>query len=274
MGPHRVGGLTPAQQRLVSLLIRGIPTNSLTTVANELAVENPGDLVAKLGPALLSDEPAVALDRDYVEHHFAELCRVQASYSVEGSRVIAARRNASVFIDDCDTAALLATALKASGVATILTKSTSDAQLANVDVAITIDQSAISPVNHRRFLSLGVPQIAIQFDSTGVFISPLIEVGKTPCLTCLQIAGGEAQIAIDTQLLFSAQRFDDSVSEHFAVAIAAQTALRRIDQQAGFEIADFHRVGYRLNSSTGAIAEFRWHFAENCLCHQGLDGRV
>lgn len=271
VGAHRIGGLSASQQRLVTLLLRGIPANSLSMAANELQVPDAEALLSQLGPTLLSDEPPMPIDRDYIEQHFAEICRVQATYAVEGSRVIAARNRAAVFVSDCATTPRLAEALTASGVGQVFSERTAPKNLAALDIAITIDQSAIRPVNHRRWLALAVPHIAIQFDSGGVFISPLLEVGKTPCLTCLQINTDEAQLAIDSQLLFSSQRFDDSVSEHFAIAIATQTALRRIDEISGFEISDFHRVGYRLNTANGSIHEFRWQFAEACLCHRGLN---
>ena len=273
VGEHRIAGLTPAQQRLISLLLRGIPTDSLPTVAKELEVDDVEQFIERIGPTLLHDSPPAPLDRDYIEQHFAEICRAQSSYGIDGSRVIAARRQARVFVDAAATSSRIVDALRASGIERLHTATAAPKNLAALDVAITADQSAIRPLNHRRFLSLAVPHVAIQFDSTGVFISPLIEVGKTPCLTCLQLTGGHEQVAIDSQLLFSNQRFDDAVSEHFAIAIATQTALKRIDQQAsleleGFEVSEIHRNGYRLNSATGTIHELQWQFAEGCLCHR------
>ena len=267
--PVVVGGLTPAQQRLVTLLMRGIPTAALPAVADELGVEKLDQLMRELEPALLVDKPGAALDPDYIEQHFAEICRAQATFGVEGAHVIARRKLASVVIEESRTRPLLASALTASGVGKVLDEKAKITALMSAEVAITIDHSAHKPRNHRRWLALGVPQIAILFDQTGVQISPLIEVGKTPCLTCLQMSGDANQIAIDSQLLFSAQKFDDAVSEHFAVAIATQTALRRIDQSADFALAEFHRTGYRLDVATGQIHELHWQFATACLCHQG-----
>ncbi len=266
--PVVVKGLSQAQQRLIALLMRGIPTAALPAVAQELGVERPNELLDQLAGALLADRPPAALDRDYIENHFAEICRAQATFPVEGSHVIARRQRASVVIEESRTRPLLTQALKSSGIGIVLDEKAKVTAQMSADVAITIDHSAHKPRNHRRWLALGVPQIAILFDQSGVQISPLIEVGKTPCLTCLQMNGDSNQIAIDSQLLFSAQRFDDSVSEHFAIAIATQTALRRIDQSADFALAEFHRTGYRLDSATGSIHELHWNFAEGCLCHR------
>jgi hypothetical protein len=268
--PVVVSGLTQAQQRLVTLLMRGIPTAALPSVAEELGVEHPGELIERLGPALLQDRPAIAIDREYIEQNFAEICRAQATFGVEGAQVIARRNYASVFIEESRTRPLLGRALTTSGVGILLDEKSKVTALMSADVAITVDHSTHKPRNHRRWIALGVPQVAILFDQTGVQISPLIEVGKTPCLTCLQMNRADNQIAIDSQLLFSTQKFDDAVSEHFAVAIATQTALRRIDQSADFALAEFHRTGYRLDAATGTIHELHWQFASGCLCHQKL----
>jgi hypothetical protein len=95
----------------------------------------------------------------------------------------------------------------------------------------------------------------------------VIETGITPCLTCLQSNQGLEQIGIDSQLLFSNQRFDDSVAKHFAIAMAVQLTLARIDSASDFSAADFHRVGYRLDSNLGTIHEYTWQFNQSCWCH-------
>lgn len=266
-----VTGLTPAQQRLVSLLCRGIPNDAIADVAKQIGAEQHEELLQKLEPAMIDRNlPPTKLDRDYIEANFAELCRVQAVHGIEGSHVVARRANAAVFLDDSAATEQLTAALLASGVGRVYTAKDKlrEPKLARLDLAISFDQSAYRPNSHRRWLSLAVPQIAVLFDQVGVSISPLIEVGKTPCLTCLQLGASEQQISIDSQLLFSMQRFDDSVAQHFAIAMALQLALHHIDAKSGFEIQEFHRTGYQLDAHSGRIHEVSWQFSSACLCHQ------
>lgn len=263
--------LTAPQQRLISLLCRGVADSAIEDVAEQVGVTDYPKLIQALEPHLIDKTLAPApVDRAYIEKNFAELCRVQANHSVEGSHIIAKRQNTTVYIDEYSGSTMAADALLAAGVGHVITakQKFKDAKLANIDVAITIDHSAYRPVSHRRWLALGVPQIAILFDQSGVSISPIIEVGKTPCLTCLQAGSDERQISIDSQLLFSSQRFDDKVATHFAIAISNHLALTRIDSNSGFELENFHHTGYRFDQRTGKVHELSWQFSEGCFCHR------
>ena len=267
---NRIAALTPSQQRLVQILMRGVAENQFETIANEIGVEDSGDLLERLRPMLVQpNQPVANLDREFVERNFAELCRIQAVINGEPSLVIQQRKSHSVFVDSVAWRDVLVTALLDSGIGSTIGAEAKPRHRERVSVAITIDQSAFRPASHRTWLSLGVPQIAILFDQAGVSISPIIETGITPCLTCLQAAGDSEQIAIDSQLLFSNQRFDDSVAKHFAIAMALHLALARIDAPGSFTAAEFHRTGYRFDSATGGIHELSWKFSENCWCHLG-----
>jgi hypothetical protein len=116
-----------------------------------------------------------------------------------------------------------------------------------------------------------IPHVAVIFDHDGVTISPVIETGKTPCLTCFheqQILKDSAWPEIASQLLFSEQKFDDSTSRLFAAAIATQRTLDRIDELSNFRVQDRNRIGYRLSISAGTVSEFRWEFSSSCLCQK------
>ena len=115
----------------------------------------------------------------------------------------------------------------------------------------------------------GVAHLSVVFDAEGVTISPVIEVAKSPCLSCFhenQTAADTAWPAIASQLLFSKQDFDDSVAALFAAAIACQRVLQFVDRAAGFDSSSIDSTGYRLSIGSGQVSEIQWQFSAACAC--------
>ncbi|MFM6978169.1 MAG: hypothetical protein ACKOWR_05610 [Micrococcales bacterium] len=268
MGPSapRLRDMTRAQERLIQMLYKGMPNFHLEEAAEKLGVTNSEEILEAISTTLL-EVTFPQVDEDFVSRNFAEICRAQSTYNHSGESVIAQRRMHSVFIQtDTDCGQLLHDALTNSGIGRI-NKDEQDRH----DFAILIGQQVLPPSSYAHWLNTMTPHVAIIFDHDGVTVSPVIDTGKTPCLTCFH----EQQIEIDaawpeiaSQLLFSEQKFDDSTSRLFAAAIASQRALDSIDQLGNFVIQERNRVGYRLSIRSGTVSEFRWEFSGRCLCKQ------
>jgi hypothetical protein len=248
------------------MLYRGIPNHYLNQVAESLGVENPEVIVQKISPALMQiTYPQI--DEQFVAREFAEICRAQANYNHSGESVVASRQLQSVFVTDGNrTANLITEALGNAGIGRLPATETEAA-----DFAIVIAQHTLAPSAYSHWLNNSVPHIAVIFDFEGVLVTPVIQAGKTPCLTCFheqEVAKDSAWPEIASQLLFSEQKFDDSTSRLFGAAIACQRALDSIDASGGFKIEERNRIGYRLNLKAGTVSEFRWDFSSNCLCQQ------
>jgi hypothetical protein len=141
--------------------------------------------------------------------------------------------------------------------------------IAAIDFAILLANNAVAPSDYSRFMACGIAHISVVFDADCVTVSPVIESGKTPCLSCFhenQNATDSAWPAIASQLLFSSQKFDDSVASLFAAAIVSQRALQFCDQLADFEPAEVNRTGYKMSIASGEISEVNWSFSEACAC--------
>lgn len=282
----RISGLSPGQERLIALLYRGVADSYFKEVATTVGASEPENLLRQIEPALLkrAGEPT-SLDAQFIEEHFAEICRAQAMHNTEGTVVLEARKRAVVFIENCHGASnTIAETLARSGVGTIVLdhveslaieshavklSDISDSQLDRINFAILISNNAVSPRSYARWLGRSVPHLSIVFDSEGVSISPNIRSSKTPCLNCFH----ESQTVIDptwpavaSQLLFSKQRFDDVSSGYFAASIASQRVLQEIDASNGFVEESQNGVGYRLSMATGEISEFSWQFSDACKC--------
>ena len=287
-GPNavRIKGLTIGQERLLSLLYRGVPEEFLQEAATLAGADSAAALLEQVRPALLNRAgEQTSLSADYIEKHFAEICRAQSNYSTEGAVVIEQRKHSQVFVANCgESTRLICDALSKSGLGDLVVdgeldettrrqvtslENLSDKQIDKIDFAILISHNAVSPAEYRKWLSRSIAHISIVFDSEGVSISPVIESSKTPCLSCFhetETAKDKRWPAIASQLLFSNQRFDDSAAQLFAAGIAIQRAIQHIDTQRGFEVVDANRTGYRLSMASGAVSEFSWNFDHSCKC--------
>ena len=260
----RIRDLTQAQERLIKMLYRGMPDNFLPEAARNLGVENHEEILQAVSPVLLNVTfPQV--DEDFVNRNFAEICRAQSTYNHSGEAVIAKRKLHAVYLSECGaTTKLLTDSLSNSGIGKI-----TQSQSARADFAVLIANHVLAPSAYSHWLNECVPHIAILFDEKGVTVSPVIETGKTPCLTCFHEQQKDRDSSwpeLASQLLFSEQRFDDATSSLFGSAIACQRALESIDLLGNFAIQSRNRIGYRLDIASGSVSEYRWDFSERCLC--------
>ena len=265
-GPNalRIESVSRAQERLIHLLLRGMPNGLVREMADTLGVQEHEKLISALEPALM-DYRFAHVDADFVAKQFAEICRVQSTHNFNGEAVIAGRKLRRVFVSEPHD--LLQNALSNSGVGEVRSDN-----FLQFDFAILIAHHAVSPQSYSPWLSAAVPHVAIIYNADGVVVTPVIERGKTPCLNCFHQEQSKLDSAwpeLASQMLFSKQRFDDSTSQLFGSAIACQRALETLDALSDFEVRDRNRMGYRLSFSSGTVSEFAWGYASECLCQQG-----
>lgn len=262
----RLSNLTMNQQRLLQMLYKGIPNTYFKALAKEYAAEDAEALLDLVKPALLQSTN-YPTDEDFVAKQFAEICRAQSSYNHSANAVIANRKSARVYLSNGDgVGQLISNALRNSGVVSI-----GDQAEKNFDVAILIGQHAFAPSAYACWLSRMVPHVAVLFDEEGVLVTPIIEPGKTACLSCYHeklTTADPAWPALASQLLFSKQKLDDSTSKLFGAAIAVSRVLSHIDGLGAFGSTEPDRSAYRMNIAQGSVRKLGWSFAPNCLCKQ------
>lgn len=269
-GAVRLANLTAGQERLLGLLSRGIADDYFERVAEAVGAEDSEELLQTLEPVLLRHTDTQAdFSAEFIEARFAEICRAQAIHSREGTAVFAARQKRHVFVQ-ANTSAhnLILQSLEQSAI-TNLTTHTLEPDRAKIDFAVLLSNNAVAPSEYTRWLASGVAHVSAVFDSEGVSVSPIIETGKTPCLSCFhenQTAADAAWPALASQLLFSQQKFDESVASLFAAAVICQRVLQFCDNLAGFQSSSLSRSGYRLSIGSGQITEFSWQFNPACTC--------
>lgn len=268
-GAVRLKKLSQGQQRLMNLLYRGIPDEYFEEAAVAVGAENAGELLEIVAPELLGMAGfQTRLSAEFIEKSFAEICRAQASFAIEGSAVLEMRQASRIYVQgQSPTSALIFESLTSAGVGKIEFEPLPEPDGDQIDFAILISQNTVSPADYSRFMNRAIPHISVVFDSTGVSVSPVIENSKTPCLTCYHenLSDADSQWpALATQLLFSKFQFDDSTARLFAASLACQRALQQIDRPIAKEPVG--KSGYRLNIATGVITEFEWRFNTTCLC--------
>lgn len=266
----KIANITAGQERLLALLSRGIADDFFDQVAVAVGAEDATELLQNLDGVLLRDaSPATTLSAEFIEHRFAEICRAQAVHSRDGSSVLAGRQLRRVFVQPRTAAhQLVSDSLEQSGIGFLLDDQPEELP-PNVDFAVLLANNAIAPSDYARWMVKGVAHISVVFDSEGVSVSPVIESGKTPCLSCFhenQTSSDSAWPAIASQLLFSRQEFDDKVASLFAASIVCQRVLQFCDQLAEFDFGDANQTGYRLSTHSGQISEFKWQFNASCAC--------
>lgn len=288
VGPQalRIKDLTAGQERLIKILYRGVADDFLEKIALEAGVDNLENLMSQIKPIMLRDaNKPTSLSADYVEKHFAEICRAQSVHSVDGAVILESRKSSTVFIAESSSAtALIGESLAKAAVGklvfesdfTVETEAAScnlsdltDEQIDRVDFAVLISQNAVSPAAYKNWLGRSIAHISVVFDSDGVTVSPVIEASKTPCLSCFhegETARDDQWPAIASQLLFSSQQFDDVTARLFAASLVCQRVLQKLDSQKGFEVDESNTTGYRLSIASGKITEFNWQFDEACSC--------
>lgn len=265
----KLQNLTAAQERLLGLLSRGIADEYFDEVALAVGASEHSQLLENLDGALLKDAAKpTALSAEFIASRFAEICRAQAIHSREGSVILAARQSRTVFVQNKTLAHKpILESLKQSGIGRLVCDSAEQDQ--QFDFAVLLTNNAIAPAEYSLWMMRAVAHLSVVFDSTGVTVSPVIDSGKTPCLSCFhenRTAQDSAWPAIASQLLYSRQAFDDSVASLFAASIVCQRILQFCDQLADFEPAEANRTGYHLATDTGQISEVNWGFSSLCEC--------
>lgn len=261
--------LTAGQERLLALLSRGIADEYFDEVAIAVGAAEPAQLLENIDGALLKDAAKpTPLSAEFIATRFAEICRAQAVHSREGAVILAARQSRTVFVQNSTSAYQpILQSLERSAIGRLTSDSTASGE--PFDFAVLLNNNAIAPSDYAKWMMQGVAHISVVFDSTGVTVSPVIESGKTPCLSCFhenRTSQDSAWPAIASQLLYSRQEFDDSVASLFAASIVCQRILQFCDQLGDFEPAEANRTGYHLATDTGQISEVNWGFSSLCEC--------
>ena len=320
-GADRVifNSLTPAQERLVAALYRGIADKRLPGLLDELGVPTGEgqELVDALRPVLLKDsKPArISLSEDYVAGAFAEIIRASLLNSADGAAVLMERRHRTIHVDDLAPAGLALTlGLASAGIGRVVSHDLSvveakdlgpsaypsqllgrpkieaiksllasspnqmtmiegsrlsELNLQGIDVAVVVGQQALEPRRYTQWLNRDIPHLAICFETDFASVSPMIVPGRGPCLFCLEqarISQDQSWPVLVSQLVTSADRLDDSSSRLFCAGIAIQKILGQVDELADFRQTDRELVGYRLETKSGSILEFRWPEHDACGC--------
>ena len=265
----RLSQISAGQERLLGLLARGVADEYFDDVAEAVGAENPRRLLRQLDSVLLRDIAiANQLSAEFLEARFAEMCRAQSMHGREGSAILAVRRKRKIFVQPKTSAEqLIVRSLQQSGMGEVLSAEPDATD--PVDFAVLLSNNAVAPRDYAKWMVDGVAHISVVFDSDGVTVSPIIQVAKTPCLSCFhenQTAADSAWPAIASQLLFSKQDFDDSVAALFAAAIVCQRVLQFVDRADTHDQASLDRNGYRLSVASGQISEITWQFNEACAC--------
>lgn len=127
-GQNRVifDSLSPAQERLIAALYRGIADKQLPQLLNDLGVEadDGQHLVESLQPLLLKNTKPTksALSEEFVSGAFAEIIRASLLNSADGATVLMERKFRTVHIDNLSAAGLALTlGLASAGVGRVVT---------------------------------------------------------------------------------------------------------------------------------------------------------
>ena len=127
-GQNRVifDSLSPAQERLIAALYRGIADKQLPQLLNDLGVEadDGQHLVESLQPLLLKKTKPTksALSEEFVSGAFAEIIRASLLNSADGATVLMERKFRTVHIDNLSAAGLALTlGLASAGVGRVVT---------------------------------------------------------------------------------------------------------------------------------------------------------
>lgn len=320
-GDQRVifNSLTPAQERLIAALYRGIADKQLPLLMDDLGVEPSGGqhLVDSLGPLLLQNTAPLKtpLSEEFIAGAFAEIIRASLLRSADGATVLMERKFRTVHVDDLSGAGLALTlGLASAGVGRVVSHDQSkvarqdlgpsaypsqllgkpkveavksllasspnqmnivpghkltERNLEAIDCAVIVAHQAIEPRRYVQWLNRDVPHLALMFEADEASVSPLIVPGRGPCLFCLEETRKQADSSwpvIASQLVTSKDRLDDSASRLFCAGLAMQKILAQLDNVGGFKQTQGELVGYRLDTSSGAVTEFSWPEQDSCSC--------
>jgi hypothetical protein len=98
--------LTPAQERLIAALYRGIADQQLPAITKELGLSkaDSDSVLEQVGPIMLAENPKlkskVELTPDFVAGAFAEIIRASLVHAVDGEAVLICLAGLSIHILD------------------------------------------------------------------------------------------------------------------------------------------------------------------------------
>ncbi|MEO0060825.1 MAG: hypothetical protein RL343_443 [Actinomycetota bacterium] len=131
--------LTPAQERLIAALYRGIADQQLPAITKELGLSkaDSDSVLEQVGPIMLAENPKlkskVELTPDFVAGAFAEIIRASLVHAVDGEAVLIGRAGRSIHIEDISRTGLaIAQGLAAAGVGHLISHDEQQVQRADL----------------------------------------------------------------------------------------------------------------------------------------------
>lgn len=294
--------VTPEDERLLNLLQRGIPDDSVT--------EAQKNLIERIAPALVDfgvvKKPR--LSHEFMQGAFAELIKASFATDRDGVSVLEARAGVTVQLDSLGNGGLLlARGLAAAGVGRIISEDSNRVTAQEVNplgyrkiqtgmprieaaqqllseshsamrldhlagltpakrkhlLKVLITGSAIDPRRFRELVDRNLPHLCVFFEPGRVSVSPVIS--SSACLGCLDLERTEtdpAWPAIASQVIGRVDYLEDARSALFAAAMVVGEVLRAIDSPE--RERDF--VGHRLDVVSGRVTEWSWPRRLDCYC--------
>lgn len=292
--------VTANQQRFINALQHGFAESQVEAIANQVKLPylQAQELLAKLDGLLLEDSPALAENLDWnqatvqVVDQSPELVRASLDRSALGQAVLRERANRSVLITSGDiTSHVLVQLLAQSGVGQIwvrpsvrsamldtgigvgVIKNLDQARastLRAVDLVLHSGQQVIDPRTYRHWIGMGLAQLGIAFQPTGVTVSAVRRPLENGCLRCEHLENCDADPewgVLAAQLLTSQLRFDDTSTRSVAAGLASHQSLRWLDQQGGFSgSVPPEDYGYRFSSVSGSVTRLEQRRHPECDC--------
>jgi bacteriocin biosynthesis cyclodehydratase domain-containing protein len=141
------------------------------------------------------------------------------------------------------------------------------------ELAVLIGQYVFSPERHGRWLRRDIPHLPVVFSDSAARVGPLIEPGRGPCLTCLELAHVDddpAWPAIACQL---ALRQAPSETPRLSFEIAARVAGLVQDRLETGRSILFAR-SLQLDARDGTITGFVHRLHERCGCQALVENAI
>lgn len=105
--------LSPAQERLIAALYKGIADQQLPLISSHLGLTKTEteDVLSQVGPLLLAEAPVkkskIELSAEFVAGAFSEIIRASLLHAVDGEAVLIGRAGRSVHIEDLSRSGLV-----------------------------------------------------------------------------------------------------------------------------------------------------------------------
>ncbi|CAD6001566.1 TOMM precursor leader peptide-binding protein [Agreia sp. COWG] len=235
--------VTVPEERLLSVLRKGISRTGLTMIAEEAGagVDCTEGLLERLRPALRQSGS-----------HNGRLTPFSLAVTGTGSGASAIR---SVL----------------SGLGATIVTDVDEADK-RPDLAVIVSTFDTDPRDAGAWLREDVPHLAVVFGDSEVRIGPLVEPGRGPCLHCV----GRSRIdtdpywpALASQLLGREASTEEPVTISNVVAIVARAVLDRFDPaSAGDRQYRLRARGVIVDGETGEVSERRYRAHPECACRE------